>query len=270
MINWQPRPKKMDIKQLESEIKELAANLDGRASIYIESAAGVIDVNGHHSFSSASLIKVPILMAAFHQCEQNQLKMEEKLLVSTDRKVGGAGVLQALSNELSMKLIDLLTLMIIVSDNTATNILIERLGMENINKYIHSLGMRNTLLQRKMMDTVALENGIDNKTTAADMVYALKSIKAKQLFSAENSNKMLEILSQQQFLKLADGIDLEYFTVASKTGELAGVQHDCAIISSQQTVLYAAVLIDELTLPETGKKTLLEIGKRLNGFLKEQ
>lgn len=257
----------MDFTTLEKKISELVARCEGRVGIVIETEEGTIRVNHEEIFSSASLIKVPILIEGFRQSEEGMLDLYEYVKVHQTERVEGAGVIQALSIDIQLKVIDLLTLMIIVSDNIATNILIEFLGIDKINNCMKWLGMKNSELNRKMMDFEALKNGIDNRTTASDMVACIKAMDEGSFLSKENSAQALQIMEKQQFInKLAAAFD--FGVVANKTGELPGVEHDCAIIRHNDKKVYAAVLINELTDQETGRQTLFNAGKLIAEYMK--
>lgn len=257
----------MNFSILEKKVLELVASCEGRIGIVIETGEEEIRVNHEEVFSSASLIKVPILIESFRQSEKGQIDLYEYVKVPQSEWVEGSGVIQALSSDLQLKVIDLLTLMIIVSDNIATNILIELLGMDEINNCMKRLGMKNSELNRKMMDFSALEKGHDNRTTAADMVACLKAIDNSNFLSRENSVQALQIMEKQQFTnKLAAAFD--FGTVANKTGELPGVEHDCAIIRHKDRTIYVAVLIDKLPDQETGRQILVNASKLIAEFMK--
>ena len=259
----------MDFKTLEKKISELVVSCEGRMAIVIETEAGSIGVNQTEIFSSASLIKVPILIEGFRQSEKGQLNLYESIKVLETERVEGSGIIQALSADIQLKVIDLLTLMIIVSDNIATNMMIELLGMGEINNCMKWLGMEDSELNRKMMDFTALEKGIDNRTTASDMVACLKAIDKKNFLSSDNSTEILRIMQKQQFTnKLAAAFDLEKVIVANKTGELPGVEHDCAIIRHKDRTVYVTALIDQLTEPELGRRTLFKAGKLIAEFIR--
>lgn len=254
---------------LKRQVSELVAHCEGRVGLVIETCEGRIEINHNDKFSAASLIKIPILIEGFRQYEKGLLDLHEYLLALPSNRVGGAGVIQALSADLKLKIIDLMALMIIVSDNSATNLVIDRVGMTEINECIKALNLQNTELNRKMMDFEAKKNGLDNFTTANDMLTCLKVIDQHRFLSKESSDKAFSILEKQQFKnKLAETIDSEAVQVANKTGELPGVEHDCAIFKYGGKTIYAAVLIDQLSRQEEGRLTLIQIGKVLSNFMK--
>ncbi|GLB60936.1 serine hydrolase [Cytobacillus sp. NCCP-133] len=258
----------MNFTDLKAEVLDLARCCEGRAAVYIQTEDGVIETNADDSYSSASLIKVPILFAGLTQAEKGLLQLEEEVIVKDDSRVGGSGVLQAMTKGLKVKMLDLMTLMIIVSDNTAANLIIEILGKEKINQLIKGFGLDKTELTRRMMDFEALRNGIDNKTTARDMVKSLKALAEHTILSGKYTELALRILEEQQYKnKLANTMDTERVKVASKTGELPGIEHDCAIFTSNGKTVYAAVLVDQLQNQAAGKEVLSSIGSRIYRFI---
>ncbi|MCM3092865.1 MULTISPECIES: serine hydrolase [unclassified Cytobacillus] len=258
----------MDFHTLKAGTLKLASSCEGRVALYIHTEDGFIEKDADAVFSSASLIKVPILLAGLLQAEKGLLQLEDEVEVTASARVGGSGVLQAMARDLKIKVTDLLTLMIIVSDNTATNLIIELLGMEKTNQLIKSLGFNNTSLNRKMMDFAALKKGTDNTTTARDMAYGIKALAEQKLLSGKYTEKALYILENQQFKnKLANTIETEKIKVASKTGELPGIEHDCAIFTHKGKTVYAAVLVDRLENQSAGKKVLSAIGNRISQYI---
>ncbi|MGD7046663.1 serine hydrolase [Rossellomorea marisflavi] len=217
--------------------------------------------------SSASLIKLPIMMAAFEQIQTGSLKGDAMVVLRHEDHVEGAGVLNGLHDGITLSIEDLLTLMITVSDNTATNRLIELIGKDSINRFCLSWKLKRTFLNRKMMDFRLLEMGQDNWTSSMDVVSCLRGINEGR-FEEASRRKMLTMLSRQQFrdkLPALVGGDVKVF---NKTGELPGVEHDCAILESTSgKIAYVAVLIDELQVPEDGRRAISRIGKLVYDYL---
>ncbi|MBP2242432.1 beta-lactamase class A [Cytobacillus eiseniae] len=258
----------MDFDALSEEVIRRSSLCKGRVGLLIESENKRIEINSKMKFPSASLIKVPILIECFRHSERGILDLDQYIPMTASNKVKGAGVLHALSSDIKLKVIDLMTLMIIVSDNFATNLLIDLVGMEKINCGFKELYLKNTELNRKMMDFSAWKKGVDNYTTASDMITCLKELDQNQFLSKRYASMAKDILENQQFNnKLSDQIDLDRFKVANKTGELFGVEHDCAIIQYEKRSIYAAVLIDQLINPKDGRQTLSSIGQLISQYL---
>jgi beta-lactamase class A len=255
-------------KVLEARIHELIKGSAGRISLHIELPAHCIKVHSDVSYSAASLIKLPILLEGFREIQEGLLDPHEIIPLIQKDKVGGAGVLSQLSSHARMTVHDLLTLMIIISDNTAANLLINRLGMDSINGMCRLLNLHETKLNRKLMDFDALKSGVDNYISAADAVNCLKAIDNGDFFQLKSRESMHGILHNQQFWqKLPGRMDRNLVYTANKTGELPGVEHDCAIIRYNHQTIYAAVFIDELTDNSTGSRLITKVGEYLNDYL---
>ncbi|OXS56769.1 hypothetical protein B1B00_16740 [Bacillus sp. DSM 27956] len=253
---------------LEYKIREIMVRSKGRVSVAVELPYHSFHIDGDRSYSAASLIKIPILLEAFRQAQEGDIFLSDMVTIPKEGRVGGAGVLVSLSDQLTLTIEDLVTLMIIVSDNTATNFLIDRLGSNAIQELCHSLKLKHTRFLRKMMDFEALEQGVNNYTSALDIITCLKVLDIGKEYCQTSRGKMLHILGQQQFdTKLPSRMDREAVYIGNKTGELPGVEHDCAIIKYREKTAYIAVLIDGLGETESGKDTIAQIGKLIYDFL---
>ncbi|MDQ0217364.1 serine hydrolase [Peribacillus cavernae] len=256
---------------LNDSIKQLLEPFDGRIAFKIEMDDQMIEQKSEDIFPSASLIKIPILIETFRQSEERQIYLNQPVTIPLQERVGGSGVIHAMSDKVFMTIEDILTLMIVVSDNTATNLLISLLGQDQINGCLKELGMDKTVLNRKMMDSKAIEEGRDNYTTAADVLASLKAINEGTLLTAESKQRILTIMKKQQFTdKLPARMDLEKVSVANKTGSLPGVTHDCAIITYGEKTAYAAVLTDGLSSEEEGRQMIAKIGELVYEYITEQ
>ncbi|MET1014738.1 MAG: serine hydrolase [Paenisporosarcina sp.] len=193
----------------------------GKYAFHLEYPLGhsIISENLEIEMRSASLIKLPILLYAFQIAKD----LDERIEITTADLVEGAGILQTLVvGKKKFTIRELITLMIVVSDNTATNVLIHRYGMPNLNEFIQSIGMTSTKLARLMRDEVAILEGRENTTTATDITKCLKSMEESISFK-----EMLHILKGQQFQhKVPFGVADDEFTFYHKTGELDGLDHD--------------------------------------------
>ena len=257
----------MEIQQLKKDVKEILEPLDGKCGLALEWENREIFIQPHEQCPAASLIKIPILLEAFRQAEKNHIDLGKKVNISEEERVGGAGVLHQLSSELNPTLRDLLALMIIVSDNTATNRVIEELGIDSVNRLCAQLGLNQTTLQRKLFDFEAAERGCENYTSAHDMLDCLREIATgKQMgFSQQSRNEMIQMLGGQQFSnKIPAGI-IQYDErdpfIAHKTGEVNGVEHDVGIIRYRGKEILLAVVMYDLTNNADGREAISEIGK---------
>lgn len=183
--------------------------------------------------SSASLIKVPIMGEVLRQVSEGSLSLEQRINVNERDKVPFS-ILSELSTGNSYTLKDVITLMIIQSDNTATNILIDLVGMDNINGFIKHNGLNSTLLGRKMMDFDARKAGRDNYTSAMDMANILEKMYNKKLVNRDASILMMDILKKQLDNSMIKLFIPEETVIAHKTGGLDGIEHDTGIVFNEK------------------------------------
>jgi len=185
---------------------------------------------GSSTLPSASMIKVFILALAYQDIADGTLSRNETFTLTRDNVVGGSGTLQNRAYGTRVPLKELLEKMIIDSDNTATNILIDRLGMENINAYMQAHGYHSSVLRRKMMDLAALQAGRDNLTSVKDVGLLFKRLYNGTCVSPELDAEMLGIYDQQTDNDKIPARLPEGTVVAHKTGEVSDVRHDGGIV----------------------------------------
>lgn len=193
-------------------------------------------------FPSASLIKLPVLAAFWEAVGRGAIDPAQRIPVPAAARVEGTGVLKALAPGLAPTWQDLATLMITVSDNVATNLLVDRLGIGAIQAWIDAAGLTETRLQRRMMDLDAAATGRDNWTSAADTLELLARIHAGRCVSPEVSARILRVLEAQQLQeKLGRRLPAEA-RLANKTGNIADVSHDAGVITWPGGTLIVAIL----------------------------
>ena len=181
-------------------------------------------------FPAASLIKLPILAAAFYAVREKKISFQEPVTVQKKDVVGGSGKIKALSLPKKFAFVQLLELMISSSDNTATNKVIEILDFEYINSIFKRLGLTGTTLTRKMMDFSQRKNGVDNYTSAADISYLLERIYRGGLVNRKLSKLALSFLKKQKVNDRLPRYLPAGVVVAHKTGLERGVVHDAGIV----------------------------------------
>ncbi len=204
--------------------------MEGDVSLFYRPLTGGegIAFNADAPLCAASVIKLPIMIEAFRQIAAGQLDANREYELRPEHKLPPCGVLTFMHNGLRVTLEDLITLMIIVSDNTATNMVIDIIGMENVNATMRTCGAAGTILRRRLFDSEASARGIENVITAADIGRLLEGLYAGRLVSPAVSARMLDILRAQQLNgKFPFFLDCG---IAHKTGEDDGITHDAAII----------------------------------------
>lgn len=220
---------------LSSIIKNNFNNINGNYSFaFLDlNDFNLISINDQKSIS-ASVIKIYIMINAFEQVKDGNIKLYNTYYLSQEDKVGGSGILNSEANGKALTYEELIKLMITKSDNTATNVLINRLGMDSINKSIKSLGCTDTQLNRLMMDENAIANGIDNYTSVNDLCLTFKKIYANECVDEKYDSIMLEILKDNTNDKKIPALLPSNIEVANKTGENIGIENDAGIIFSSK------------------------------------
>lgn len=216
---------------LSEIVLENLKNVKLQYSIYVKNLndGTVSDINIYQRVPSASIIKLFIMAAAFKSVEEGNITLNKRINIKREEKVPYS-IVTLFDDEDSFTLKDLIILMIIQSDNTATNKIIDIIGMDYINGFIKDQGFKNTVLKRKMMDSLARKEGRENYTSAQDIAALLESIYLGKLVNENCSHIMKEILTHQldesmMRINLPDSL-----TVAHKTGDLEGVKHDTGIV----------------------------------------
>lgn len=259
---WEKRGLFMTLQSIEPKILELIETFEGRIAYQIENDRGEsISYHEHEVFQSASLIKIPMIIEGYRQAENKDIYLNQPLTIPRNEVTRGSGVLHTLSDKVFLTVEDLLTLMITISDNTSTNMMMTLLTFEKINQCIQELGLENTVLERRMFDFKALKEGRDNTMSAADTVRCLKAIHTGDFLTKASQERILDIFEQQQFKERLPAMMGKGVKVGNKTGSLRGVMHDAAIIRSETETIYAAVLTEDMASEEESRQIISKIGK---------
>lgn len=183
---------------------------------------------------SASTIKIYIMIEAFNQAKLGNINLDDTIVLEENMKTGGSGVLSNEESGKTLTINELITLMMIKSDNTAANILIDNLGMENINTSIKKLGCTDTELNRKMMDSNAIEKGIENYTSVNDLCLTLEKLYNKKCIDEHYDNLMLEIMNKNENHTKIPKLLPDTVSIANKSGEYTGIENDAAIVTTDK------------------------------------
>ena len=216
----------------KKKIEKIISQVEGNVCInfYDLNKNNGFSVNGDKKVLSASMIKLLILAELMKKIFENKFSLSDTVMMANFMKIGGDGVLKELNTGHHFTLKELATLMIIVSDNQATNILIDFLGMENINQLGKELDLKETFLGRKMMDAEARKKGYDNYTCADDISLLLTLIYQEKLINKEASQLMLDILLRQQQGERLQRYLPSDIKIAHKCGDLDNLENDGGII----------------------------------------
>lgn len=230
---------------LKKSIRDILGDYGGTQGVYyfsVDSGDG-FDINGDKQIASASMIKLLILAELLQQVADGELSLDEQLTVASQDIVGGTGIIQNYGSG-SYSVEKLARLMIAESDNTATNVLIDKLGMGAVNGEAERLGLSNTVLARKMMDTAAQAAGRENYTSANDLGAILRLIAKDELVSPKYSKLAKQFLLEQSDNEgLAQGLQDESF--GHKTGTLSNQRHDGGIVYGDNGAEYVLVVMTQ-------------------------
>lgn len=229
---------------LKEEIAHAVKGYKGSVAIVIKDLDTLrqIELNKDTKIPSASLVKIPIMMSFFSAVQEGKIKFNDCIELKRSDKVNGSGTLKNGSPGVTCRIEDLIYLMITESDNTAANMLIDKLGVDELNGYFLKFGLKNTNLSRKMMDFKSRKEGVENYTTASDMAYLLEKLYRGRFLDKTTSKKCLELLAEQ---KVNDRIPKKLpsdITVAHKTGLENGVCHDVGIVYTAKGAFIICVL----------------------------
>lgn len=247
---------------IKEDILKLIEAQDVEASIFVKSLRGRqwdFKYQEEMILPSASTIKNLIMVEAFRQIEEGKFGLEEKVTVTADNRVDFSIISELDYEEYS--LLDLIIWMIIISDNTATNVLIDLLGYERINEMAEILGCKNTLLQRKMMDFQAAQAGRENLTTVADMAKIMEEIYRQSILQKESCQLMMDILKRQRYKDRLLRYIVNDESLASKTGELDGISHDIGIFFLDKVDYLIGVFVKHDGEENKGKKVIGRISQ---------
>lgn len=241
------------LSTLAAPLHEMLAGIGGEWGIVLEDllTGDRFTLNEDQRFFAASLIKVPIMTAVFAEAYRGKFAFEDKLGLRQEDLVGGAGVLQHMTPGTQITIHDLVTLMIIQSDNTATNILIDLVGKESIREVMGKTEMNNSQFYNKLMIVPAELEGY-NEVTAADMANHLRYLATGKIISYNSCLQMINILKRQQFrdsiplhLPTPDGDvigTLPRWELANKTGTVTNIQHDTGVLYVGQKAITICIL----------------------------
>jgi len=233
--------------------EEVASRLDGvMAYTIVDLTSG--DRFTHLETSSlptASTIKLAIVYELFKQVEEGRVRLDDTLVLDRAKAVGGTGVLADLGTP-TLSIRDYAVLMVRLSDNTATNVLIDRVGMEKIAQRLQALGLTATKLRRHMMDTAAARRGDENVSTPAEIARLLQALQ-----KMPDAIALLK-LSKENRLRRGLPPDVD---AADKSGELDGVRVDAGIVFAKNRPYVFSVMTAFLKDEPEGERAIEDLSR---------
>lgn len=244
-------------EKLQKEIIKSIKTFDGEVSVYIKDLKGDIEFcyNDEKLFPSASLVKLLIMASVFKAANDGVLNLNDEMTLLPKHKISGSGKLKNMRTGKKFTIEKLVYYMITESDNTATNMLTDRLGFTYINWVIKQLGLKNTNFDRLIMDLKARDYyHIENYTTARDIGIFLTELYYGKIINKEASDKMIEILCQQKINDRIPRFLSKDYTIAHKTGYMKTLCHDAGIVFSSKGDFIICVLTSDFRNIKVAKK----------------
>lgn len=248
---------------LEVKLRRMITGFVGTVSLYARNldSGSEVGIEPDRRVRTASTIKLPIACALAAEVEARRARWDERLVIRAQDKVSGSGVLADFSDGETISLRDAQTLMIIVSDNTATNLILDRIGADAVNNFMNSLGLTDTRSMRKIRgDGTQLKPAQgwsregekpENKkfgigaSTSREMVRLLELLEQGRVVSPVASKNLLSILERQQY---KDGIGRRSgeMRIASKSGSLDALRSDVGIAYASHGRIAIAITVDDM------------------------
>ena len=240
---------------LEERLTAVAESSPGRLGVAARDDRGWSwSFDAERVSRSASTIKLPILVAVLRLVEQGRLDLGDHVAIAAfEDRVGGCGPLSLLPSVTSLPLVEALRLMIALSDNDATNAVLDHAALlqsGEVGRLLAEVPTRHTRLQRPMMDPASVAAGLENETCPQDLVDLLVALRKGRLLGPDLTRLAVGILRAQQFVAGLPAALPAGVVAASKTGELPGLRADMALMERDERWVAVAVVADRLADPE--------------------
>jgi beta-lactamase class A len=248
-------------QKLQEEIRAVDHGLDGVMGLAVEdlTTGEIFFIHGDEIMPQASSIKIAVLANLYLQAQQGKLKLTEEYVVRKEDLVPGSDILLGLTPGVTrLTLRDLATMMVAVSDNSATNLLIRRVGMDNVNAMLDSLGLHTTRLRRQMMDLKAAGEGRENISTPREMMTLLETIYRGKLLNKEMTADFIKMLSTHKESSLLQGLP-DDAVASNKPGELEAVRNDSGIVLLKDRPYILCVMTTYLKDEKDGSAAIRKI-----------
>ncbi len=245
-------------KSLDNDVKSLTGSFKGKVSLFAKN----LDTGETYSFNpdnrvrTASTIKIAVMIEAFARVNEGKIKWTDEVVLTKEKKVSGSGILTELSDGLRLTLRDAVNLMMILSDNTATNLVLDVLTTDAVNARMESLGFKNIKIMRKIGSGGESAAGKDpeNKkyglgmATPRELVLVMEKLERGEIISPAASKEMIDLMKREQG-RNAIGRSLSSVPMASKYGALDRLRSAVGILYTKKGKIAMAISCDEM--PET-------------------
>jgi beta-lactamase class A len=249
---------------LDQQVKAKIQPFAGKVSVYAKNleTGAAYAIAAEEPVRTASTIKLAIMIECFFEAAEGKLKWSEPLKVTADEKVSGSGVVQDFSEGAELPIRDMMDLMIVVSDNTATNLILNRIGGNAVNGRMAQLGLVETRVMRKILGdagnlkphpTGVTDEGAkpENKkwgtgrSSPREMVTLLEKLYRGEFVNRAASEEMLAVLKRQRDHE-GIGRDMKDVTIASKAGALDHLRSDVGIVYSKRGPIAMAITVEDI------------------------
>ncbi len=276
---------------MQSQLNAIAAKHHGKVALFAENlkTGETVALDPDAPVPTASVIKLTILLEALDEIRDGHASLDEKIVLDKDNQVGGSGVLGLMDAPLTLTLKDALTLMIVVSDNTATNLMIDRFGLDKINAHTRALGLKDTYLYKKVFKPAAAAVPADQpkfglgKTTAREMAKVVARIGLCQLGTAARPavpsdaalcDAALTMLRDQFYRdgipRYIEGMDssVSGSAIANKTGAVDAARSDVALVASKNGLIVVSAFTyanadHSYSSDDEGDVTIAKLGRAI-------
>jgi beta-lactamase class A len=244
---------------LDRRVRAEVASFNGTVSLYAKNldTGAEYSLGGDEPVRTASTIKVAVMVEAFARVAEGRAKWTDELVLDKSVRYAGSGVLQDMTDGLRLSLRDAVTLMMIVSDNTATNMVLGHLTADSVNERMESLGLKQTRIMRRVGGGGESREGKVEankrfglgRTTPREMVSIMERLERGEVVSASVSKEMIELLKREQ---TKDGIfrGLWKFPSATKSGALDALRSNVGIIYHTRGRIALAITCDDMPEPD--------------------
>lgn len=247
---------------LDQNLRQIINPVSSKAGLcFIDLESGAeLQINGHKKFPAASVAKLAVMTTAYHLGESGKINLDQKVKLRKKDKLPGSGILRWLGIGQEYSLRNLIRLMITQSDNTATKMVIDRMGLISINDYMTKLKFTNT----RIIDNTMLReppHEYVNYTTPEDMARLVAKFKDTKYFSARSAEQMLSYMREQKYRwGLWQGVP-KGIKVANKTGTLTGILNDVGLVYSPFGNYVLAVFTHGFSDKNNARKFINQVSK---------
>ena len=233
-----------------SEVAALARQATGDIAVSVhlgDSREGRIEHDSGSAYPAASIIKLAVLFAVLVRVDQSRLELDDVVTLDRSKDVGGFGILVDLPDVDRLRVRELLTLMVTVSDNTATNACIDLVGLDEIADLLAAHDLHDTRLERRLMDAEAEAAGLRNEVSSRDAARLVELLVRDGGLHSELHTYAEDLLRRQRIRdRLPRRLDPR-ISIGNKTGEVPGVRHDVGILRYGDQTAVVAVLTNGFT-----------------------